>query len=184
MVQVKPPIQKPILVSKSAGRGYRIRYLIRYRIRYPNLTSYISYDIVCDVSNVISYTMSYTMSYLNLRFQIRYSATYDIVGHIVGQNTVLGNRAYDIVSHIVYDIVCQTHDIVYDFVFSYYIVGGRTVLANRRLRRRIRHRRFSYDVVYDVVPLCQVDTMSYTTTDAMSSRYDVEFSKRYDHTTS
>jgi hypothetical protein len=46
-------------------------------------------------------------------------------------------------------------------VFSYDIVGGRTVLANRRLRRRIRHRRFSYDVVYDVVALCRVDTTSY-----------------------
>ena len=122
--------------------------------------------------------MSYTMSYLNLRYRIRYSATYDIVGHIVGQNTVLANRTYDIVGHIVYDIVCQTYDIVDDFVFSYDIVGGRTVLANRRLRHRIRHRRFSYDVVYDVVPLCRVDTMSYSTTDAMSGRYDVEFFKR------
>ena len=88
------------------------------------------------------------MSYLNLRYRIRYSATYDIVGHIVGQNTVLANRTYDIVGHIVYDIVGQTYYIVYDFVFSYDIVGGRTVLANRRLRRRIRHHRFSYDVVY------------------------------------
>jgi hypothetical protein len=120
-----------------------------------------------------------------------------MVGHMVGQNTVLANRTYDIVGHIVYNIVCQTYDIVYDFVFSYNIVGGRTVLANSRLRRRIRHRRFTYnvvydvvglrftyDVVYDVVPLCQVDTMSYTTTDAMSGRYDVEFFKQYDHTTS
>jgi hypothetical protein len=128
--------------------------------------------------------MSYTMSYLNLRYRIRYSATYYIVGHIVGQNTVLAIRMYNIVGHIVYDIVCQTYDIVYDFVFSYDIVGGRTVLANCWLRRRIRHRRFSYNVVYDVVPLCQVDTMSYTTTDAMSGRYNVEFFKRYDHSTS
>ncbi len=116
--------------------------------------------------------MSYTMSYLNLRYRIQYSATYDIVGHIVGQNnTVLANRAYDIVGHIVYNIVCQTYDIVYDFVFSYDIVGGRTVLANRRLRRHIRHRRFSYDIEYDVVSgyydidircltLCQHITMS------------------------
>ncbi len=80
---------------------------------------------------------------------ISYSATHDIVGHIVGQNTVLANRMYNIVGHIVYDIVCQTYDTVYDFVFSYDIVGGRTVLANCRLLRRIRHRRFSYDVVYD-----------------------------------
>ena len=51
-------------------------------------------------------------------------------GHVVGQNTVLANRTDDIVGHIVYDIVCQTYNFVYDFVFSYDIVGGRTVLAN------------------------------------------------------
>ena len=105
--------------------------------------------------------MLYTISYVNLRYRIRYLATYDIVGNIVGRDTVLANRTYDIVRPIVYDVVCQTYDIVYDFVFSYDIVGGRTVLANRRLRRRIRHRRFSYDVVYDVVALCRVDTTSY-----------------------
>ena len=141
--------------------------------------------------------MSYTMLYLNLQYRIRYSATYDFVGHIVGQNTVLANHTYDVVGHIVYDIVSQTYDIVYDFVFSYDIVGGRTVLANRRLRRRIRNRRFSnvgwgggwfsYDVVYDFVPLCQVDTTSYVdvvfTTDAMSGRYDILCFLRYDHTT-
>jgi hypothetical protein len=131
MVQVNQPIPKPILVGNSAGRGYRIRY----RMRYCTLISYITYDVVCDVSNFISYTMSYTMSYLNLRNRIRYSATYDIKGHIVGQNTVLANCTYDIVGLIVYDIVCQTYNIVYDFVFSYDIVGGRTVLTNRRLRR-------------------------------------------------
>ena len=107
--------------------------------------------------------MSYTISYVNLRYRIRYLATYDIVGHIVGRDTVLANRTYDIVRHIVYDIVCQTYDIVYDFVFSYDIVGGRTVLANRRLRRRIRYRRFTYDIVYDVVAPHQVDTTSYST---------------------
>ena len=107
--------------------------------------------------------MSYTISYVNLRYRIRYLATYDIVGHIVGRDTVLANRTYDIVGHIVYDIVCQTYDIVYDFVFSYDIVGGRTVLANRRLRRRIRYRRFTYDIVYDVVAPHQVDTTSYST---------------------
>ena len=101
--------------------------------------------------------MSYTIWYLYLRYRIRYRKTYDIVGHIVGQIPVLANRTYDIrvVGHIVYDIVGQTYDIVYDFVFSYDIVGGRTVLANRRLRHRIRYRRFTYDVVYDVVCLCQ-----------------------------
>ncbi len=107
--------------------------------------------------------MSYTISYVNLRYHIQYIETYYIVGHIVGQNTVLANRTYDIVGHIVYDIVCQTYDIVYDFVFSYDSVGGRTVLANRRLQRRIRYRRFSYDVVYDVVAPHQVDTTSYPT---------------------
>jgi hypothetical protein len=30
-----------------------------------------------------------------------------------------------------------------------------TVLASRMVRRRIRHRRFNYDVVYDVVGVCQ-----------------------------
>jgi hypothetical protein len=79
-----------------------------------------------------SYAM-FEISY-RIRCRIRYrTSTYDIVGHIVGQDTVLANRTYDIVGNIVYDIVCQTYDIVYDFVFSYYIVGGRTVLANRRL---------------------------------------------------
>jgi hypothetical protein len=107
--------------------------------------------------------MSYTISYANLRYRIRYIATYDIVGHIVGQDTVLANRTYDIVGHIVYDIVCQTYDIVYDFVFSYDIVGGRTVLAYRKLRCRIRYRRFSYDVVYDVVAPHRVNTTSYST---------------------
>jgi hypothetical protein len=34
--------------------------------------------------------------------------TYYIVGHIVGQDTVLANRANDIVGHIVYDIVGQS----------------------------------------------------------------------------
>ncbi len=132
--------------------------------------------------------MSYTISYLNLRYRIRYSV---YVRHrrsyrtmIVGQDTVLANSTYDIVGHIVYDIVGQTYDIEYDFVFSYYIVGWMTVLANRRLRRCIRHRRFSYDVVYDVVRLCRLDTMSYSTSDAMSGRYDVGFFKRYDHATS
>jgi hypothetical protein len=100
MVQVKPSMQKPILVGKSAGRGYRIRY----HIRYPTLTSHITYDIVCDVSNVILYTMSYTMSYLNLRHSIRYSAPNDIIGHIVGQNTVLANY----VSNCTYDILGHT----------------------------------------------------------------------------
>jgi hypothetical protein len=121
--------------------------------------------------------MSYTISYVNLRYRIRYLETYDIVGHIVGRDTVLANRTYDIVRPIVYDVVCQTYDIVYDFVFSYDIVGGRTVLANRTSRRRIRYRRFTYDIVYDVVLLCQVDTTSYVdvvfTTDAMSGRYDI-----------
>ncbi len=92
--------------------------------------------------------MSYKISYVNLRYCIRYIETYDIVGHIVGQDTVLANSTYDIVGHIVYNIVCQTYDIVYDFVFSYDIVGGRTVLANR------------YDVEYDIVGF---PTMSYTT---------------------
>ncbi len=86
--------------------------------------------------------MSYTISYVNLQYRIRYTATYDLVGHIVGQDTVLANRTYDIIGHIVYDAVCQTYDIVYDFVFSYDIVGGRTVLANCRLQRRIQYRRF------------------------------------------
>jgi hypothetical protein len=90
--------------------------------------SHIVYDVVYDI--VCQPTISYTIYHC--------IATYDIVGHIVGQDTVLGNRTYDIVGHIVYDIVCQTYDIVYDFVFSYDIIGGRTVLANRRLRRRIR----------------------------------------------
>jgi hypothetical protein len=107
--------------------------------------------------------MSYMISYFNLRYRIRYIATYDIVGHIVDQDTVLANRTYNREGQIVYDIVCQTYDIVYDFVFSYDIVGGRTVLGNRRLRRRIRYPRFSYDVVYDVVALCQVDTTSCST---------------------
>jgi uncharacterized membrane protein YuzA (DUF378 family) len=102
------------------------------------------------------------MLYLNLQYRIRYSATYDFVGHIVGQNTVLANHTYDVVGHIVYDIVSQTYDFVYDFVFSYDILGGRTVLANRRLQRRIRHRRFSYDVVYDIVGFPMMSyTMSY-----------------------
>ena len=107
--------------------------------------------------------MSYTISYVNLRYRIRYLETYDIVGNIVGRDTVLANRTYDIVRPIVYDVVCQTYDIVYDFVFSYDIVGGRTVLANRTSRRSIRYRRFTYDIVYDVVALCQVDTTSYST---------------------
>ena len=107
--------------------------------------------------------MSYTISYVNLRYRIRYLETYDIVGHIVGRDTVLANRTYDIVRPVVYDVVCQTYDIVYDFVFSYDIVGGRTVLANRTSRRRIRYRRFTYDIVYDVVLLCQVDTTSLAT---------------------
>jgi hypothetical protein len=107
--------------------------------------------------------MPYTISYVKLRYCTRYSATYDIVGHIVGQDTVLANRTYDIIGHIVYDIVCQTYDIVYDIVFSFDIVGGRTVLANRRLRRLIRYRRFSYVVVYDVVGSHQVDTTSFST---------------------
>ena len=110
--------------------------------------------------------MSYTISYVNLRCRIRYLETYDIVGHIVGRDTVLANRTYDIVRPIVCDVVCQTYDIVYDFVFSYDIVGGtrgRTVLANRMSRRRIRYRRFTYDIVYDVVLLCQVDTTSLAT---------------------
>ena len=107
--------------------------------------------------------MSYTISYVNLRYRIRYTSTYDIGGHIVGQDTVLANRTYDIVGHIVYDIVCQTYDIVYDFVFSYDVVGGRTILAYRKLRRRIRYRRFFYDVVYDVVAPHRVNTTSYST---------------------
>jgi hypothetical protein len=107
--------------------------------------------------------MSYTISYVNLRYRIRYLATYDIVGHIVGRDTVLANRTYDIVGHIVYDIVCQTYNIVYDFLFSYDIVGGRTVLANRRLRRR-SSTSGRYDIVFDVV----------FTTDAMSGRYDIQ----------
>jgi uncharacterized membrane protein YuzA (DUF378 family) len=49
---------------------------------------------------------------LAVLIRIRYSATYNIVGHIVGQNTVLANRTYNIVGHVVYDIVCQTCDIV------------------------------------------------------------------------
>ena len=48
-------------------------------------------------------------------------------------------------------------------MFSYDIVGGRTVLANRTSRRRIRYRRFTYDIVYDVVAPHQVDTTSYST---------------------
>jgi hypothetical protein len=42
---------------------------------------------------------------------------------IFGQDTVLANRTHDIVGHIVCDIVGQTYDIEYDFVFSYDIVG-------------------------------------------------------------
>jgi hypothetical protein len=115
--------------------------------------------------------MSYTI-YRILTYDIVYDIVftyYDIVHHIVGQDTVLANRTHYIVGHIVYGIVGQTYEIVYDFVFSYDIVGGRTVLTNRRLRHRIRHRRFSYNVVYDAVPLCRVDTMSYSTTDAISA---------------
>jgi hypothetical protein len=67
------------------------------------------------------------------------------------KDTVLAGRTYDIVGHVVYNIVGQTYDVVYDFVFSYDVVGGRTVLASRMLRRRIRHRRFTYNVVYDAV---------------------------------
>ena len=93
--------------------------------------------------------MSYTISYVNLRCRIRYLKTYDIVGHIVGRDTVLANRTYDIVRPVVSDVVCQTYDIVYDFVFSYDIVGGRTVHAN-----------FTYDIVYDIVGS---PTISYTT---------------------
>ena len=52
--------------------------------------------------------MSYTISYVNLRYRIRYLETYDIVGNIVGRDTVLANRTYDIVRPIVYDVVCQT----------------------------------------------------------------------------
>ena len=120
--------------------------------------------------------MSYTISYVNLRYRIRYLATYDIVGHIVGQIPVLANRTYDIVRHIVYDVVCQTYDIVYDIVFSYDIVGGRTVLANRTLRRRIRYRRFTYDIVYvyDVVAPHQVDTTSYSTSYSRLTQHQVD----------
>jgi hypothetical protein len=111
---------------------------------------------------------------------------YDIIYYIVftydiaGQDTVLANRTYDIVGHIVYDIVGQTSDIVYDLVFSYDIVGGRTVLANRRLRRRIRTRRKRTTSYVYVRILRYPRTMS----DAMSKCYDVEIFKRYDRTTS
>ena len=129
------------LKTQEKAYQYRIRCRVRYRIRCNFFTSYVTYDIVCDVKNRISYTMSYTISYVNLRCRIRYLKTYDIVGHIVGRDTVLANRTYDIVRPIVSDVVCQTYDIVYDFMFSYDIVGGRTVLANRTSRRRIRYRR-------------------------------------------
>ena len=126
--------------------------------------------------------MSYTISYVNLRYRIRYLATYDIVGHIVGGDTVLANRTYDIVRPVVSDVVCQTYDIVYDFAFSYDIVGGRTVLANRTSRRRIRYRRLTYDIVYDVVLLCRVDTTSYWTSYSQLSqcRVDTTYCVSYD----
>ncbi len=91
----------------------------------------------------------------------------------------------------------STYDIVYDFVFSYDIVGGMTVLANRMLRRRIRYRRFSYDVVYDLIGPHQIDTTSYSTSYSRLTQCQVDtmssvsndmiirhcYNIRYDHTT-
>jgi hypothetical protein len=101
-----------------------------------------------------SYKTLYTMSYVRC-------LTYDIVlkCDIVGKNTVLANRTYNIVYDIVYDVVRQTYDIVYDINKTYYIVGLGTVLANR-----------TYDVVYDVV---RQRTISYTICFATSVLYDV-----------
>ena len=83
---------------------------------------------------------------------------------------------------VVYDIVCQTYDIVYDVVFSYDIVRGRTVLANRTSRRRIQYRRFTSDIVYDVVLPHQVDTTSYPTSYSRLTQCQVDttYSVSYD----
>ena len=47
-------------------------------------------------------------------------------------------------------------------------------LANRRLRRRIRYRRFFYDVVYDVVGPHQVDTTLYSTSYSLLTQCQVD----------
>ena len=130
-----------------------------------------------SMMTLVQYTTSYTTSYMtsytiyDIRHRIRhrmryriltYDAVYDVVftSNVIRRRTVLASRTYDIVGHIVYDIVGQTYDVVYDIAFTYDVIRWRTVLANGILRRRIRHCRFFYDVVYDIVRVCQRYTMS------------------------
>jgi hypothetical protein len=87
--------------------------------------------------------MSYTTSYLDVRCRIRYCKKLRRRQIL----TVLATFTYDIVRHIVYDIVRKTYDVVYDIVKTYDIVGVGTVLAI-----------FTYDIVYDIVGFY---TMSY-----------------------
>ncbi len=147
------------IAGAEPGRCHYVRWCIIANVRYHILYRilYIVYDIVYDTSK----------TYYIVDFPLRYRRFWGCSCHL----HLLCRKRYIYLSYTTSYVM--TYAIVYYIIIMYDIVGQNlryrfwTLLANRRLRHRIRCRRFStmlYTICMShigIIRCCTSNTMSY-----------------------